>query len=97
MKKYIVGYVEKDLGNYDFHIVNVVLEDKDNLINVTKDELQKHYELLKENATEEIYMIFGGEFEKADNEGCIAEYYIQEMRNNYLVIKFKIFEIGGVL
>lgn len=94
---YIVGYVEKSGKDYDFHIVNTVLYNKDDLIRVTKEELQKHYRLLQDNATDEIYMIFGNEFDEKDEDGCIAEYYIQEVRSNYLVIKFKIFEMSDFL
>ena len=94
MEKYIVGYVERDNGSYDFHIVNVVLSNKEDIIRVTEEEVQKHYKLLNENSDNgEIYMLFGGRYKEKDEDGCIAEYWVQEMRCNYLVIRFKIFQL----
>ena len=90
MKRYIVGCVVLKNGEYDLSIYNTLYENFDGLAENINNELER---LRNTDEWGRVFMAFGGEYKEKDKEGCVAEYYIQEMRTNTLVIKYKVYGI----
>ncbi len=90
IKKYIVGVMTKNGKQYDFSIYNRIFENFGGIKNSINKELER---LRNIDDFGDVFMAFGGKFLKADKDGCVAEYYIQEMRTNTLMIKYKVYEL----
>lgn len=90
MKKYLVGCMKIEKGQYDFSIYNTIFENFDGIKMSINKELER---LRNTDYFGSIFMAFGGKFKEIDKDGCIAEYYIQEMRTDTLVIKYKVYEM----
>lgn len=88
--KYLVGVMVMMNGEYVFSIYNTIFDNFDGL----KDNVNKELERLS-NTDEfgRVFMAFGGKYIEEDKDGCVAEYYIQEMRTNTLVVKYKVYRI----
>lgn len=79
-------------GEYDFGLIASGVKSKSTINRILKNRIDTTMQKMRDNDMGYVYMDFGKEFEKADKYGCIAEYYIMEMRTNTLIIKFKIYE-----
>lgn len=90
MKKYIVSFMNRIGTQYDFTTFNNLYDNFGNLEKSINDTLEN---LRRINNDGSVFMAFGGKYKNADKNGCVAEYYIQEMRTNTLVVKYKVYEV----
>lgn len=90
MKKYIVSFMNRIGTQYDFTTFNNLYDNFGNLEKSINDTLEN---LRRINNDGSVFMAFGGKYKNADENGCVAEYYIQEMRTNTLVVKYKVYEV----
>ncbi len=90
VEKYLVGCMRLEKGEYVFSIYNTIFDNFDGLAENINNELER---LRNTDEWGRVFMAFGGEYKEKDKEGCVAEYYIQEMRTNTLVIKYKVYGI----
>lgn len=90
---YIVIYGEKKNNDFDIKSVTTITKDLKFLLKNLKTCTEDLAKDMNGKDDYGFYASFGGKLKNNKNDGCVAKYYVQEMRTETIYAIFKVYEV----